>query len=188
MRKQKSNNKQKQSIMKKDLLLIAAAATMLTACVNTDNLRDYSIQQDSENNGGSIAFTSFTDNVVNTKSDDNKAENSEALYTWTFYTHQESFQVWGRKSTQYSNEIFGDTKVTVAPAVAPAEGYTYKYSPARFWDKSASNYHFYAAAPAQPEGDEPAWTWTFNATDITSAANLDKGYFTTSSILNDVNL
>lgn len=171
--------------MKKDLLLIAAAATMLTACVNTDNLRDYSIQQDSEDNGGSIAFTSFTDNVVNTKSDDNKAENSEALYTWTFYNHQESFQVWGRKSTQYSNEIFKGTKVTVAPDV---EGYTYTYAPARFWDKSASKYHFYAAAPAQPEGDEPAWTWTFNATDITSAANLDKGYFTTSSTLNGVNL
>lgn len=167
--------------MKKELFLLATAATLFAACTKTEDFRDVSYLQNAENDG-SIDFTSFAENATK-----GVAENSDALYTWTFFNHQESFQVWGRKSTQYSNEIFGGTKVTVASA-APAEGYTYTYSPARFWDKSASSYHFYAAAPAQPEGDEPAWTWTFNATDITSAANLDKGYFTTSSTLNGVNL
>ena len=165
--------------MKKQFLF-AVAATMLTACINTDNLRDISPYQNGESDG-SIGFSSYTEKITK-----GTAENSEALYTWTFYNHQESFQVWGRKSSQPTHEIFGGTKVTVAPATG--EGYTYTYSPARFWDKSAASYYFYAAAPAQPDGDNPAWKWTFNQNEITDASTLNKGYFTTSSTLNGVNL
>lgn len=160
--------------MKKQFLF-AVAATMLTACVNTDTLRDYNVPQGSENDG-SILFTSFTDKVTK-----GPAENSDASYTWTFFDHQESFMVWGRKAGQATHEIFGGTTVTVAHVTTPNEGYTYTYSPARFWDKNATKYHFYAAAPADN-------SWTFNGGSIQDDNTLDKGYFTTSATLNGVNL
>lgn len=170
--------------MKKRLLLIAAAATMLTACVNTEDFRDVNIQQNSENDG-TIGFTSFTDKM--TKGINDKAENSEALYTWTFWNHQESFQVWARKANQPEKEIFGGTKVTVERSDATPYTYTYTYAPARFWDKAAASYQFFAAAPAQPDGENPTWTWTFThtANDLAGIAN---GYFSTTSTLNGVNL
>lgn len=159
--------------MKKQFLF-AVAATMLTACVNTDTLRDYNVPQGSENDG-SILFTSFTDKVTKAT-----AENSDALYTWTFYEHQTSFKVWGRKAGQAGHEIFNGTTVTVAPATDPADGYTYTYSPARFWDKNAANYNFYAAAPADD-------SWDFKDDNI-NENSLDAGYFETSATLNGVNL
>lgn len=169
--------------MKKELFLIASAAALFAACVNTEILRDYDIPQESENDGA-ILFTSFADNVTK-----GTAENSEALYTWTFYNHQDSFQVWGRKYEQYSHEIFNGTTVKVERTGSdPDYTYTYTYSPARFWDKAATKYHFYAAAPAQPTGDDPEWEWEFISEGINSSANLDKGYFKTTSVLNGVNL
>lgn len=165
--------------MKKELFLFATAATMLAACVNTDTFRDINTPQGNSENDGSILFTSFTDKITK-----GTAENSDALYTWTFYEHQTSFKVWGRKAGQADHEIFGGTTVTVAPATAPAEGYTYTYSPARFWDKNATKYHFYAAAPAEPADG----AWSFNDGSISNDASLDKGYFTTSTTLNGVNL
>ena len=160
--------------MKKDFLLIAAAATMLAACVNLDTLQDYNTQQDGENDG-SIGFTSFAENATK-----GQAENSEALYTWTFYNHQESFKVWGRKAGQATHEIFDGTTVTVAE---DAGVYTYTYSPARFWDKSATKYHFYAAAPA-----DDSWTFNGGSSIISNDATLGSGYFTTTVTLNGVNL
>ena len=166
--------------MKKQFLF-AIAVTMLTACVNTDTFRDYNAPQGSENDG-SISFTSFADNVT-------KAENSNAAYSETFYDHQESFQVWGRKSNQPTHEIFAGSAVTVTRtgSVGSYE-YTYAYSPVRFWDKNAAEYHFYAAAPARTSTD--AWKWTFNGNGISSAATLGDGYFTIAEdfTLNEVNL
>lgn len=156
--------------MKKQFLF-AVAATMLTACVNTEILKDYDIPQESENDGA-ILFTSFADNVTK-----GTAENSEALYTWTFFDHQESFKVWGRKAGQATHEIFDGTTVTVTE---DAGVYTYTYSPARFWDKSAAKYNFYAAAPADD-------SWDFNDDDI-DEDHLGAGYFETSATLNGVNL
>jgi len=163
--------------MKKELLLIAAAAAMFAACERNDFLREPYSSPESENDS-TILFNSFADNVTK-----GTAENSEALYTWTFYNHQETFKVWGRKAGQATHEIFDGTTVTVAPATAPATGYTYTYSPARFWDKSAASYHFYAAAPA-----DDSWTFNGGSTIITDDASLGAGYFTTTATLNGVNL
>lgn len=166
--------------MKKNLFIIAAAATLLAACAEKDTFRDLNSQEGNEN-GGAIAFTSFTDKVTK-----GTAENSEALYTWTFYEHQETFKIWARKAEQPTNEIFGGSIVTVAPAAAPAVGYTYTYAPARFWDKTSAKYHFYAAAPAEPA--DGIWSFHGSATEISDLASLGNGYFTTSSALNGVNL
>lgn len=155
--------------MKKSFIIIAAAAMILAACAGNDTLNK-DVINNSENNGA-IGFTSFTEKVT-------KAENSEALYSWTFFDHQESFLVWARKNNQPTNNIFDDngTKVTVTKEGTESP-YTYKYTyaPDRYWDKVAESYHFYAAAPAPVDGS--AWSWKFIDTDITSSTTIDKGYF-----------
>lgn len=164
--------------MKKSYLMIAAAVAMFTACEDNDTFRK-DIQNNGSENGEAIGFTSFTEKVT-------KAENSESLYTWTFFDHQQSFQVWARKNNQPTKEIFDGTTVTVTK-----EGNTYKYaySPDRYWDKLAEKYYFYAAAPA-PETNA-AWEWTFNDGGITNATTINKGYFSIKDnkfSLNGVNL
>ena len=160
--------------MKKYLFILATAA-IVASCSSNDTFKQINTAEDGEN-GAAIGFTSFTDKVTKAT-----AENSDALYTWTFFDHQESFKVWARKAGQATNEIFNGTTVSVTAPVAPATAYTYAYSPARFWDKNAAKYHFYAAAPADN-------SWTFVDDNINGDASLNAGYFTTSTTLNGVNL
>ena len=164
--------------MKKSLLLIAAAALVFAGCADNDTLKR-DLRENNSQNEGAIAFTSFTEKVT-------KAENSDAVYSWSFFDHQETFQVWARKSNQPNKEIFeGDT------VFVTKENSTYKYfyEPDRYWDKLANSYFFYAAAPAPAEG--ATWEWKFNAGGIdTDPDNIDKGYFTIEDefALNGVNL
>ena len=164
--------------MKKSLVIIAAAALVFTGCTDNDILKN-DINESNSANNGAIAFNAFTEKVT-------RAENSDALYTQTFYNHQESFQVWARKSNQPKQEIFDGVKVNVGKS--GVNTYTYTYAPERFWDKLAPKYHFYAAAPARATSDD--WYWTFNGKGITTDATLDKGYFSIDKnfTLNEVNL
>lgn len=164
--------------MKKSLIMIAAAAFIFAGCAGNDTFKR-DLRENTGESSGAIGFTSFTEKVT-------KAENSDALYSWSFYDHQETFQVWARKNNQPTKEIFeGDTVfVTKESGV-----YKYTYAPDRYWDKLADKYNFYAAAPAPAEG--AAWKWEFNAGDITNAETIDKGYFTIEDnkfSLNGVNL
>ena len=165
--------------MKRSLFIIAAAALVLAGCAENDAIKR-DVRESNKQSDGAIAFTSFTEKVT-------KAENSDALYTWSFYDHQETFQVWARKSNQPNKEIFEGDTVFVSK-----EGDTYKYTyePDRYWDKLADSYFFYAAAPAPVKNS--AWEWTFNDGDIdTDPANINKGYFTIEDdkfALNGVNL
>ena len=164
--------------MKRSLFIIAAAALVLAGCAENDAIKR-DVRESNNQNNGAIAFTSFTEKVT-------KAENSDALYTWSFYDHQETFQVWARKSNQPIKELFEGTTVTVAN---DGNEYTYTYAPDRYWDKLADSYFFYAAAP-DPDGAE--WIWTFNDGGIdTDPANINQGYFTIGGnkfALNGVNL
>ncbi len=158
--------------------MIAAAAFIFAGCAGNDTFKR-DLRENTGESSGAIGFTSFTEKVT-------KAENSDALYSWSFYDHQETFQVWARKNNQPTKEIFeGDT------VFVEKEGnvYKYKYAPDRYWDKLADKYNFYAAAPAPAEG--AAWKWKFNAGGITNAETIDKGYFTIEEnkfALNGVNL
>ena len=163
--------------MKKSLILIAAAALLFAGCTDKDIIRK-DINESKGDSNGAITFNAFAEKVT-------KAENSTALYNQTFFNHQESFQVWARKSNQPNQEIFNGSKVKVKKS---GDNYAYTYAPERFWDKLAPKYHFYAAAPARTTTDD--WYWTFNSEDIEDAATIGKGYFSIKKnfTLNEVNL
>ena len=155
-------------IMKKYLFIIAATALAFASCSDLD-----SVKKDIEagNEEGAINFASFTQKAT-------RAENSNAAYTWAFITHHANFKVWGYKNTEKTAVFNGD--VVTAGGTSP--DYTFTYSPKRYWDKAATTYHFYAAAPATTD------MWTLNG--ITSDDNQvqSAGYFTTSSTLTGVNI
>ena len=147
----------------------------LTGCSDNDTLK-----KDVQNTDA-ISFTSYTDKLTRA------TENSDTQNKWDFFNHHETFQVWGYKNTSETAVFDGDV-VTVASDGAATPTYTYTYSPLRFWDKAASMYEYYAAAPSGTAGN-----WTFNpnglvAANITTENGQNKGYFTTSSTLTPANL
>lgn len=164
----------------KNLLIIAATALAFASCAGNDTFK-----KDIQDNTDAISFTSYTNKQT-------RAENSSAGHTWHFFNHHTTFQVWGYKNTSETAVFDGDI-VTVTENSANVDGtaatdnsYTYTYSPLRFWDKAATMYEYYAAAPSDG-------SWTFVSTGITAAnitteAGQNKGYFTTSSILTPANL
>lgn len=153
--------------MRENILIIAATALVFAACSDVDYLKK-DIQT---GNNEAISFTSYSQPAT-------RAENSGATDKWVFFNHHTTFQVWGYKNTETTAVFSGDI-VTVAEDAQAATGYSYTYEPTRYWDKAASTYQFYAAAPSNS-------SWTFNG--VSSVANQNAGYFTTTSTLTGVNL
>lgn len=162
--------------MKKSLLFIAAAALAFNACQDTDSFKKDIKGNNSET---TINFSTFTEKVTR---GDNSAENSNAYYNWLFLDNHDDFQVWSYKSNaaDKTKPVFDGTVVSVSKNGTTTK---YEYSPLRFWDKIATKYHYYAAAPANP-----AEAWHFENDKITSADNLGKGYWTTTSTIVGINL
>lgn len=158
--------------MRKFLFLLATAAITLIGCSDNEVIKN-----DLRNNteGDAITFSSYTQPVT-------KAENSTQTLTWDFFTHHTTFQVWGFKNTAAINKpVFDGQKVTVTGTTG---NYTYTNEVTRFWDKAATKYEFYAAAPQFASDNADKWTFTAPSNSSTQA----DGYFTTSSSLNGANL
>lgn len=152
--------------MKKYLFILATAA-IVVSCSDQDTFKK-DIQT---GNDGAISFTSFSQPAT-------RAENSSATSKWIFFNHHTTFQVWGYKNTE-GTAVFSGDAVTVAADAQAATGYSYTYEPTRYWDKAATTYQFYAAAPSNSD-------WSFNG--VNSVATQNAGYFTTTSTITGVNL
>ena len=141
---------------------------MFAACSDVDSFKK-DIQK---GNDEAISFVSYSQPAT-------RAENSNiATPTWDFFTHHAKFQVWGYKNTNKAAVFSGD-EVTVAEG--QTSGYVYTYSPVRYWDKAATTYRFYAAAPSNAG-------WSFEG--VTNDSNQDQaaGYFKTTSTISGDNL
>lgn len=121
--------------MKKYYIAIAAATVLLSACGRSE-LNDVIEPQQEE-----IGFSTFTSRIT-------KAENSSATETNALQAHHTTFKVWGSKYVAGT-----ETPVFTAQEVKH-NGTDWTYTPKRFWDKSATKYDFYAAAPASL-----SWSW-----------------------------
>ena len=169
--------------MKKNLFIIAATALIFASCAEMDTFKK-DIQT---GNDEAISFETFATKQTRA------TENSTAGYNWAFFNHHDNFQVWGYRNTNDAAVFNGDV-VTVSSDGAQSPTYTYTYSPIRYWDRSASEYEFYAAAPSDPyDATTNAQGWNFVATGITpanivNAANQNQGYFTTKSTLAPSNI
>ena len=143
--------------MKKHYLFVAAAATMLTACVNLDTLNGVDDYQGTS----SIGFSTFTSHQT-------KAENSTEDAKSSLSNFNNNFLVWGYKTINATTAyVFGKTSgdsPTYPGQLVQYSDPSWTYSPIRGWDKSSSQYKFYAAAPSTA-----GWVW--DATNNALALN-----------------
>ena len=144
----------------KKIFIFAATAALLASCAQDEVLNSYEPTAEQ-----AIGFSTITNLQT-------RAENSTQENKLDLYNYHETFVVDGFKcvnATTKGVEVFKGQVVNVA------SNNTTSYEPAKYWDKAASYYNFYAAAPATG--------WTFVApTDLTTP-DLTTGYYTTSSTL-----
>lgn len=114
--------------MKKNYFMLAATTMMLAACAQTDLVNEIAVEETPQ----AIGFETFANKAT-------RAENSDETKTDGLGTHHSDFNVWGYKDT-YTQYVFNNEKVYL-------NGSTWKYDGAKYWDKAANKYEFYAAAP-----------------------------------------
>lgn len=115
--------------MKKSFLLLATAA-LFAACAS-DSVRENIAEDQVE-----IGFSTYIQKPVASKADNSNAETLNNLEAY----HQ-NFVVNGFKTVATTEtQVFANQLVTYADS-------KWGYSPVSYWDKSASKYSFYAAAP-----------------------------------------
>lgn len=154
----------------KKFITYSIAALALIGCSNDVIIDD--AKQDAKDI--EIAFETFTDNVT-------KAENSNAAFSWAFINHHDNFLVWAYKNTSKDPVFEGNMKNDKVSVTGTAAASVFSYAPTRFWDKAATKYEYYAAAPAIENG----WTFKTDRISSTDASTQNLGYFETTSTLKD---
>lgn len=119
--------------MKKSFLILAMAA-IAVSCSNTDSFKDIATQDNA------IGFTTYT-------SKQTRAENSSASDKNSLEAYQTSFEVWGYKNVIRSGNATKERVFNAQDVDWNSSSTAWGYTPIRFWDKTASSYEFYAAAP-----------------------------------------
>ena len=158
--------------MKKSYLMIAAAAALFAACSSNDTFKD--INND--------AFVSKIDFSTFAQKATRAAENSGETYSQALENHHSTFKVWGFKNTTADAVFFNET--ATHSGTAPDD--TWAYENDRYWDRAASDYYFYACAPAtNPFTFNGVSTDKADETEIAaSKASQPNGYFTIASLYN----
>lgn len=140
--------------MKKSYFLMAVAATMFAACSQSDVLNETKAQDEAQ----AIGFSTYLSKAT-------RAENNNtAVNTTDLEAHHQTFVVWSYKNTM-DNYVLGGVRAT---ATDNGGVKVWKYSPLKYWDKAATSYQFYAAAP-----DNGLWNLSANG----GAQDDDSFYF-----------
>lgn len=153
--------------MKKNYFMLAATTMMLAACAQTDVVNEIATEETPQ----AIGFETFANKVT-------RAENSTQSNKWDLEKHQTAFNVWSAK------QLGDGTWVTVYADATPDEkvyldGGAWKVTTTKYWDKAATRYRFYAAAPVAN------WGYDVNST----ATDFSDDFLTLSGVvLNGTNL
>lgn len=137
--------------MKKYLFILATAA-IVASCSNTDTFKEINTPDEA------IGFSTYTGKLTRA------AENSSATEVDALEAYNTTFKIWGSKffpdnyispadedNLPDEERVFG---IDNTGEIVSHNGTSWTYSPARFWDRAATSYSFYAAAPS---GE--SWVW-----------------------------
>lgn len=125
--------------MKKNYFMLAATTMMLAACSQSDLVNEIK-----ESAPQAIEFSTFTNKA--TRAVEN---NKDAGYSGALNEHHTTFKVWASKQITDNTVIPSTTKyLAVYNGSTVTYGNAWVASPLKFWDKTATSYEFYAAAPA----------------------------------------
>lgn len=141
--------------MKKNYFMLALASMMMAACANNDLVDEGVLKEEVPQ---AIEFETFAQKVT-------RAENSEETYSLDLKDHHTSFKVWGYKNVQ-ADYVFNGKEVSYDDTDE-----AWDYTGHVYWDKAATSYDFYAAAPSST-------IWTLNNNNDATQNN---DYFTISS-------
>lgn len=122
--------------------MLAAAALMFAACAQFDTVNEVP-----ESEPQAIGFDTYAQ--LPTRATENTTDPS--TYSTALETHHTTFKVWASK--QLADDSYVDVYAT--PGIVSYAALKWTADPLKYWDKSASNYQFYAAAPS-------AITWAYN--------------------------
>ena len=111
-----------------------AIAAIAVGCSDTDSFKEVSKQDNA------IGFATYT-------SKQTRAENSSATVKHNLEDHQTSFKVWGYKNVTRNGSATKERVFNAQDVDWNNSNTAWEYTPTRFWDKTASSYEFYAAAP-----------------------------------------
>lgn len=145
--------------------MLAAAALMFAACAQFDTVNEVP-----ESEPQAIGFDTYAQMTTRA------TENNEGTYNDALKLHHDNFAVWAFKNTS-TVPVFG-----ADPTINPTTGTTvnandYSYGDLKYWDKTADNYYFYAAAPVTATAPQ----WKLNG--VTDIATQGDGYFTIDDVL-----
>lgn len=142
--------------MKKNLFYIAALAIAMVSCSSDDVLVD---NVATDNTQAEIGFSTYTKGQT-------RAENSSMTTKTDLEAHHENFKVWGAKvaGTPATHQAVW---AAATPGTVSYSSSAWTVNPLKFWDKSASTYYFYAAAPASP-----SWALAFTSAEDMSDATI----------------
>ena len=130
--------------MKKYNLIIASAVLVIAACSKNE------LRSDLQGEQIEIGFSTFNEKITRAGAENSGIEQKNALST-----HHTSFKVWGYKTVSGTpSTVFGESNGAGTKVIWNGTSSLWEYSPLRFWDKSATNYKFFAAAPSD-------YSWTF---------------------------
>lgn len=170
--------------MKKSYLMIAAAATLLTACMDSEKLTDQ-ISQPAQN--GRIGFVTYSEK--STRADESNSTNlydfHEAfrVYSWkTVGTSAPQVVFNGEPVEHFTAQKTSGTYVYASPKTPAAEWgddwatvsnlHGWFYENVRYWDKLATAYSFFAIAPYEAT-PAPALAVANNSANIAIGTSSD---------------
>ena len=131
--------------MKKNYFMLALASMMMAACANNDLVDDLVKEEVPQ----AIGFETFAQKA--TRATEN---NDEDYVENDLSNHHGTFKVWASKKLADNSYVYAKTNPGTVTWTT-----VWTANPLKYWDKAATNYYFYAAAPS-----EPSWVYT-NATD-----------------------
>ena len=135
--------------MKKSLYIVAVASIM-AACSNQSMIDDI------KGESAEISFETFAEKQT-------RAENSGATNTSALEGHHETFKVWGAKNATTHQEVYAANN----PGTVTYSTDKWVADPIKYWDKTATNYYFYAAAPSSQ-----SWALAFTSSSDMSDATI----------------
>lgn len=140
--------------MKKNYFMLAATTMMFAACAQTDVVNEIAVEETPQ----AIGFSTYSGKATRAEN------NNNAVNTTDLEAHHPTFVVWSYKNTM-DNYVLGGVRAT-ATDIGGVK--VWKYSPLKYWDKAATSYQFYAAAP-----DNGLWNLSANG----GAQDDDSFYF-----------
>lgn len=150
--------------MKRNTITILAAALIIAGC------SEEKMRTDIQDEQVAIGFNTTTNKLT-------RAENSNASLNGNLESYNKTFKVWGYKDIKGAESAVLGAVTANNQTSYPGQlveftaNSKWEYTPIRFWDKSATLYKFYAAAPSRDD-----WSWD-NTTKKVSISNFSiSGY------------